>query len=81
MLGVDPQDRSGRDVTIAVYPMLPDETCWFLAADFDKASWPDDTRAFLDTCRRFNVPAVLETSRSGNGGCGPTVDLRHFSDR
>jgi superfamily II DNA or RNA helicase len=33
-----------------------------------KASWPDDTRAFLGTCRHFNVPAVLERSRSGNGG-------------
>ena len=30
-----------------VYPMLPDETCWFLAADFDKASWQEDVRAFL----------------------------------
>ena len=28
----------GRHV-IGVYPMLKDETCWFLAADFDKAAW------------------------------------------
>jgi superfamily II DNA or RNA helicase len=68
LLGMDPQDRSGRDFTIGVYPMLPDETCWFLAADFDKASWPDDTRAFLETCKHFDVPAALERSRSGNGG-------------
>ncbi len=68
LLGVDPQDRSGRDYTIGVYPMLPDETCWFLAADFDKASWPEDTRAFLETCKAFDVPAALERSRSGNGG-------------
>lgn len=47
--------------------MLPDETCWFLAADFDKASWPEDTRAFVEACKHFNVPAVLERSRSGNG--------------
>jgi superfamily II DNA or RNA helicase len=68
LLGADPQDRSGRDFTIGVYPMLPDETCWFLAADFDKASWPDDTRAFLETCHLFDVPAAMERSRSGNGG-------------
>lgn len=68
LLGADPQDRSGRDFTIGVYPMLPDETCWFLAADFDKASWPEDTPAFLETCRHFHVPVVLERSRSGNGG-------------
>ncbi|MCL5951374.1 MAG: DEAD/DEAH box helicase [Chloroflexi bacterium] len=47
--------------------MLPDETCWFLAADFDKASWQEDARAFLETCRHFNVPIALERSRSGNG--------------
>lgn len=68
LLGMDPRDRSGRDFTIGVYPMLPDETCWFLAADFDKAAWREDARAFLETCRLFDVPAALERSRSGNGG-------------
>jgi len=48
--GFDPQDRSVRDFTIGVYPMLPDETCWFLAVDFDKISWQEDARAFLETC-------------------------------
>jgi superfamily II DNA or RNA helicase len=68
LLGMDPQDRPGRDFTIGVYPMLLDETCWFLATDFDKASWKDDARAFFNTCKEFGVPAVLERSRSGNGG-------------
>jgi len=68
LLGVDPQDAPGREFVVGVYPMLPDETCWFLAADFDKAGWRDDARAFLDSCRMHNVPAVLERSRSGNGG-------------
>jgi hypothetical protein len=68
LLGTDPQSGSGRDFTIGVYPMLPDETCWFLAADFDKASWQEDTRAFLEICQLFDVPAALERSRSGNGG-------------
>ena len=66
--GMDPQDRSGRDFTIGVYPMLPDETCWLLAADFDKVTWPEDARAFLETCKHLAVPAALERSRSGNGG-------------
>ena len=66
--GFDPQDRAGRNFTIGVYPMLPDETCWFLATDFDKASWQQDVRAFLETCSLFNVPAAVERSRSGNGG-------------
>ena len=51
-----------------VYPILPNETCWFLAVDFDKQSWAHDAKALLDTCREKNVPAVLERSRSGNGG-------------
>ncbi len=66
--GFDPQDRPGRDFTIGVYPMLSDETCWFLAVDFDKASWQEDARAFLETCSLLNIPAALERSRSGNGG-------------
>ena len=62
------QDDTGRDFVMGVYPMLLDETCFFLAADFDKTSWRDDVAAFLKTCRRLDVPAVLERSRSGNGG-------------
>jgi superfamily II DNA or RNA helicase len=53
--------------TIGVYPLLKDETCWFLAADFDKESWFDDVAAFVDTCRNRGVPATVERSRSGNG--------------
>jgi hypothetical protein len=51
-----------------MYPMLVDETCWFLAVDFDKEAWKENSRAYLETCETFNVPAVLERSRSGNGG-------------
>jgi len=58
----------GRDFTIGVYPMLADETCWFLAVDFDKETWQRDVSAFLATCNSMRVPAVLERSRSGNGG-------------
>ncbi|HEX9876403.1 MAG TPA: hypothetical protein VGC50_07110, partial [Gammaproteobacteria bacterium] len=35
----------GRHV-MGVYPLLTDETCWFLAADFDKSAWQDDVAAF-----------------------------------
>ena len=53
---------------MGVYPMLLDETCYFLAADFDRENWQKDVGAFLDTCRRLSLPAVLERSRSGHGG-------------
>ena len=53
---------------MGVYPMLQDETCHFLAADFDRESWQEDAGAFIETCRRLDLPAALERSRSGNGG-------------
>ena len=65
--GVD-ANSPRKDFTIGVYPMLLDETCHFLAADFDKSAWQKDAAAFRDTCRAFGVPVVLERSRSGNGG-------------
>lgn len=53
---------------MGVYPMLLDETCFFLAADFDKTTWREDAVAYLETCRQMDLPAALERSRSGNGG-------------
>lgn len=57
----------GRE-TVGIYPLLRDETCWFLAVDFDKKTWEYDSLAFLETCRALGVPAALERSRSGKGG-------------
>ena len=67
LMGGDPADREGRDFTIGIYPLLPDETCWFLAVDFDKSTWKKDAQAFRRTCALHDVPASLERSRSGNG--------------
>jgi len=61
-------DEHGTDFVAGVYPMLLDETCFFLAIDLDKSGWQDDAAAVLETCRRLEIPAVLERSRSGNGG-------------
>jgi superfamily II DNA or RNA helicase/very-short-patch-repair endonuclease len=62
------QDDNGRDFVMGVYPMLLDESCLFLAADFDKTTWQEDAKAFLGTCGQMDLPAALERSRSGNGG-------------
>ena len=53
--------------TIGVYPLLPDDTCNFLAVDFDEADWKADALAFRQSCVELGVPAALEVSRSGNG--------------
>jgi superfamily II DNA or RNA helicase len=52
---------------MGVYPLLPDETCWFLAADFDAGTWQVDVTAFVETCDLHGVPVSIERSRSGNG--------------
>ena len=63
------EDRSHNgDFVAGVYPLLPDETCWFLATDFDGERWAQDALAFMETCRSKQVPAALERSRSGQGG-------------
>lgn len=61
---------SGRpsDFVAGVYPLFIDETCAFLAVDFDGETWSADALAFLETCRTKHVPAALERSRSGEGG-------------
>lgn len=61
------QDNLGRDFVMGVYPMLVDETCFFLAVDFDKASWQADAGAFAETCHALDLSVALERSRSGNG--------------
>ena len=42
------QDDDGQSFVAGVYPMLLDETCFFLAVDFDKQGWREDATAFLD---------------------------------
>ncbi len=61
------RDEKGREFVVGVYPMLRDETCFFLAIDLDKADWQADARALLETCRSMRLAAALERSRSGNG--------------
>ena len=53
--------------TIGVYALLADDSCHFLAVDFDDADWRSDAQAFAQTCRELGVPTALEISRSGNG--------------
>ena len=53
--------------TIGCYPMLEDETTWFLAVDFDKGPWKEDVASFAETSRSHDIPVAIERSRSGNG--------------
>ncbi|MDR0287558.1 MAG: hypothetical protein LBI03_07650 [Clostridiales bacterium] len=54
-------------IIMGIYPLLSNDTCHFLAVDFDKESWREDVTAFMDTCKLEEIPAALERSRSKNG--------------
>jgi hypothetical protein len=53
---------------IGVYPLLQNNTSWFIAADFDKENWVEECRTLINTCKERGIPAYLERSRSGKGG-------------
>lgn len=68
---------------IGVYPMLADETCYFLVFDFDNhdkkketnenegvnidSTWIEDVNAMHKICQNNNVDVLIERSRSGKG--------------
>ncbi len=60
-------DHLAGQHTVGVYPLLTDDTCCFLAIDFDEDAWREDARALILSCYELNIPAALEISRSGNG--------------
>lgn len=53
---------------IGIYPLLKDNTSWFIAVDFDKENWEADCRHLTGICKEYDIPAYLERSRSGKGG-------------
>ena len=56
------------DESVGLYPLLRNDRCRLLVCDFDGGSWALDALAYLDACRASGLPAVLERSRSGDGG-------------
>lgn len=60
-------DHLGGKYTAGIYPLLRNDSCWFVALDFDEASWRDDVAAFVETCQAHALSPAIERSRSGNG--------------
>ncbi len=54
--------------TIGTYAIRKDDSCVFLAADFDGMEWDADASVFVRSARDLGVEAALERSRSGEGG-------------
>ena len=57
---------SGKQI-VGLYPLLENNSCHLLAADFDKTGWQGAVKAMAQACVVFNIPYALEISRSGNG--------------
>lgn len=55
------------EVHIGLYPLGDDDTCWWVAADFDKEAAMLDALAYMKAARAHDVPAALEVSQSGRG--------------
>jgi superfamily II DNA or RNA helicase len=54
--------------TIGTYAIRQDNSCVFLAADFDGEGWREDILAYRDAALGLGIGVALEKSRSGNGG-------------
>lgn len=67
-LTADAIDKHLRgDHHIGFYPLGDDDTCWWVAADFDKDSVMLDALAYVKAARSYGIPAALEVSQSGRG--------------
>lgn len=53
---------------LGVYPILEDNTSYFIAADFDGDNWFSDTQKYITNCKNVGLTSYLERSKSGKGG-------------
>lgn len=60
------QHLLGRQI-LGTYAIRENDTCTFLACDFDGNGWTDDVLAYVDAARAMGVDTHIERSRSGNG--------------
>lgn len=60
------KDANGQAV-IGLYPLLADDTCYFLAIDFDDGAWQENVTAVRSVCGEWGIPCGVERSRSGEG--------------
>ncbi len=65
---IDEHLRGRGNFVAGIYPLCQDETCYFLAIDFDDGEWQKDISTLRETCGDFDIPMAMERSRSGQGG-------------
>ena len=55
-LTIDAHLRGQQNLVAGIYPLLPNETCWFLAIDFDDDGWQKDITTLEEVCSVFEIP-------------------------
>lgn len=55
------------NTVLGIFPMLENETCYFLAIDFDDDEWENDVTAIIEVCKEKEISFAVERSRSGSG--------------
>lgn len=55
------------ELHVGLYPLLPDNRCHWVAADFDGPAALLDALSYLKAARALDAPVALEVSRSGVG--------------
>lgn len=64
------KNAGGEDI-IGIYPLLEDNTVYFLCADFDdktcKHGYREDVLSYVTVCRAWGIQPCIERSRSGKG--------------
>lgn len=53
---------------IGIYPLLSDNSTYFLAIDFDGVNWLTESTKLVNIAKTHDLPCYLERSKSGNGG-------------
>lgn len=62
------QSHLTGEKVIGIYPLLENNTSHFIVADFDKTNRIEEAKKFITTCKKYDITAYLERSRSWNGG-------------
>ena len=62
------RDHLTGKCVIGTYAIRGDNTCVFLAADFDGKGWNEDVLAYRKAALDLGIDVAIERSRSGNGG-------------
>ena len=62
------EDHLRGHIIAGIYPLLSDETCHFLAIDFDEGDWQKDIAIVRGACVERDISVAVERSRSGAGG-------------